>query len=149
MPAHLAALDAGRGASDASRILIVEDNDDARAMLRELLAMSGHDVHEAADGQSAIAVAARLHPDVAIVDIGLPDIDGYEVARRLDAQAGGRIALIALTGYGQPKDQRRALAAGFDLHLVKPVTIERLEEAIATLASRGARDSREAGEAVG
>jgi signal transduction histidine kinase/ActR/RegA family two-component response regulator len=149
VPAHLAALDSGRGASDASRILIVEDNDDARAMLHELLAMSGHDVHEAANGQSAVAVAARLQPDIAIVDIGLPDIDGYEVARRLDAQSGGRIALIALTGYGQPKDQRRALAAGFDLHLVKPVTIERLEEAITMLASRAARDSREAGEAVG
>ena len=123
--------------------------DDARAMLHELLAMAGHDVHEAADGQSAVAVAATLQPDIAIVDIGLPDIDGYEVARRLDAQSGGRIALIALTGYGQPKDQRRALAAGFDLHLVKPVTIERLEEASTTLASRAARDSREAGEAVG
>jgi len=149
MPAHLAARSFDGGAPGASRILVVEDNDDARAMLHELLAMSGHDVHEAADGQSAVALAARVHLDVAIVDIGLPDIDGYEVARRLEAQSGGRIALIALTGYGQPKDQRRALAAGFALHLVKPVTIERLEEAIASLASRAASDSRQAGEAVG
>jgi signal transduction histidine kinase/ActR/RegA family two-component response regulator len=151
IPAHLA----GRGVGDeraggAYRILIVEDNADARAMLHELLAMSGHDVHEAADGRSAIALAARLQPDIAIVDIGLPDIDGYEVARHLDEQSGGHIGLIALTGYGQPRDQRRALAAGFDLHLVKPVAIDRLDEAIATLTSRAASgDGRAPDRAVG
>ena len=70
---------------------------------------------------------------MAIIDIGLPDVDGYEVARQIRAQAKRRIALIALTGYGQPEDQRRARDAGFDLHLVKPVTVERLDHAIASL----------------
>jgi CheY-like chemotaxis protein len=102
-------------------------------MLHEVLAMQGHAVIEAPDGASGIARAAEAQPDIAIIDIGLPDIDGYEVARRLRAQAGDRIALIALTGYGQPEDQRRAMAAGFDIHLVKPVSVERLEQVIASL----------------
>jgi signal transduction histidine kinase/ActR/RegA family two-component response regulator len=121
-------------AAKTCSILIVEDNADARDMLLEVLAMQGHDVCEAADGSEGIALAARMDPDVAIIDIGLPDIDGYDVARRIRAHAGRAIALIALTGYGQPEDQRRALAAGFDLHLVKPITIERLDQAIAAVS---------------
>jgi signal transduction histidine kinase/ActR/RegA family two-component response regulator len=123
-----------RSAKPAS-VLIVEDNEDAREMLRQVLAMQGHEVCEAADGTAAVALAAAREPDVAIVDIGLPDIDGYEVARRIRQQARRRVALIALTGYGQPEDQRRARDAGFDLHLVKPVTVERLDHAIASLDS--------------
>jgi signal transduction histidine kinase/ActR/RegA family two-component response regulator len=119
--------------SSGRTILIVEDNADARMMLHEVLAMQGHAVVEAPDGASGIARAAEAQPDIAIIDIGLPDIDGYEVARRMRAQAGDRIALIALTGYGQPEDQRRAMAAGFDIHLVKPVSVERLEQVIASL----------------
>jgi CheY-like chemotaxis protein len=119
-------------------ILVVEDNNDARDMLRQVFAMQGHDVHEAPDGAAGIARAAELSPDVAIIDIGLPDLDGYEVARRIRAQAKRRIMLIALTGYGQPEDQRRAHAAGFDVHLVKPVTIERLDQAIASLDATSA-----------
>jgi CheY-like chemotaxis protein len=114
-------------------VLIVEDNDDARDMLQQVLAMQGHEVCAARDGASAIALALQVQPDVAIIDIGLPDIDGYAVAREIRAQAKRRIALIALTGYGQPEDQRRARDAGFDLHLVKPVTVERLDHAIASL----------------
>lgn len=102
-------------------------------MLHQILAMQGHVVHEAAFGVAGVELAARVDPDVAIVDIGLPDIDGYEVARRIKAQAKRPLVLIALTGYGQPEDQRRAREAGFDVHLVKPVSIERLDHAIASL----------------
>ncbi|HET8875653.1 MAG TPA: ATP-binding protein [Casimicrobiaceae bacterium] len=122
-------------------ILLVEDNDDARDMLRQVLAMQGHAVFEAAFGEDAIALAGQTRPDLAIVDIGLPDIDGYEVARRLKAQSPRRIALIALTGYGQPDDVRRAQAAGFDVHLVKPISVERLDSAIAALCGALAAQS--------
>ena len=121
--------------ASARSILIVEDNADARDMLREVLAMQGHDVCEAADGAEGIVLAAQVMPEVAIIDIGLPDVDGYEVARRIRSQTSRPIALIALTGYGQPADRRRALAAGFDLHLVKPITVERLDQAIATFGA--------------
>jgi len=116
------------------RVLLVEDNGDAREMLRQVLEMNGHDVFEAADGTSGVAVASAQALDVAIIDIGLPDIDGHEVARRIRGGRNGHVTLIALTGYGQPEDRQRALAAGFDIHLVKPVTLERLDEAIATPA---------------
>jgi len=116
------------------RVLIVEDNDDTRQMLFEALAFSGHDVREARDGATGIALAAESRPDVALIDIGLPDVDGYEVARRLRAAPGGRnIGLIAITGYGQPEDQKRAYEAGFDAHLTKPVAAERLKQVMAGL----------------
>jgi signal transduction histidine kinase len=118
----------------ARHILIIEDNDDTRQMLHETLAFSGHDVHEARDGASGLALAAETHPDVALIDIGLPDVDGYEVARRLRAAPGGRrMGLIAITGYGQAEDQRRAYEAGFDAHLTKPVAPERLKQVMAGL----------------
>jgi signal transduction histidine kinase len=121
-----------RGA--ARHILIIEDNDDTRQMLHEALAFSGHDVCEARDGASGLALAAETHPDVALIDIGLPDVDGYEVARRLRAAPGGRrMGLIAITGYGQAEDQRRAYEAGFDAHLTKPVAPERLKQVMAGL----------------
>lgn len=114
------------------RVLIIEDNDDTRQMLRAALALSGHEVREAHDGATGLAAAAETRPDVALIDIGLPDIDGYEIARRLRAdQPNGRIALIALSGYGQPEDLKRALDAGFDTHLTKPVAAELLNSAIA------------------
>jgi len=116
------------------RVLIVEDNDDTRQMLHETLAFGGHEVREARDGASGLALAAEAHPDVALIDIGLPDLDGYEVARRLRAAPGGRrIGLIAITGYGQSEDQRRAYEAGFDAHLTKPVAPERLKQVMAGL----------------
>jgi CheY-like chemotaxis protein len=90
-------------------------------------------VRAAPDGESALALAAESSPDVALIDLGLPDISGYEVARRLRAAGGGRMTLIALTGYGQAADRRRALEAGFDAHLTKPVTPERLQQAIGGL----------------
>jgi CheY-like chemotaxis protein len=116
------------------RVLIVEDNDDARLMLHEALAFSGHQVREARDGATGLALAAQSTPDIALIDIGLPDLDGYEVARRLRASPGGRrMALIAITGYGQTDDQRRAYEAGFDAHLTKPVAPERLKQVMAGL----------------
>jgi CheY-like chemotaxis protein len=104
------------------RVLLVEDNADVRDGLRLLLEEWGHRVEEAVDGPSGVARALDVRPDVALVDIGLPGIDGYAVARQIrEAPGGGEIRLVALTGYGQPEDRRRALDAGFDTHLVKPV----------------------------
>jgi CheY-like chemotaxis protein len=118
------------------RVLVIEDNQDARQMLRAVLRMDGHEVREAKDGASGLTVAAEENPEVVVVDIGLPDIDGYEVARRLRAGAGGRtMALIALTGYGGDEEEGRARAAGFDAHLVKPVSVERLAQVIAEIAA--------------
>ena len=105
-------------------------------MLSVALALKGHELREAPDGGSAIAAARETLPDVAIVDIGLPDMDGYEVARRLRALAASRtVALIALTGYGQEEDQARARDAGFDAHLVKPLDVESLLEVLSALAA--------------
>jgi K+-sensing histidine kinase KdpD len=111
------------------RVLVVEDNRDAREMLRSLLELSGHEVHEAEDGHQALDIATRVETDVALIDIGLPGLDGYEVARRLKAQ-GRPARLVALTGYGQLDDRRRSIDAGFDAHLVKPVDLERLLRAL-------------------
>ena len=134
LPAAKAAAPEPRAPVPTRRVLIVEDNDDTRQMLFEALAFSGHDVREARDGATGIALAAESRPDVALIDIGLPDVDGYEVARRLRAAPGGRnIGLIAITGYGQPEDQKRAYEAGFDAHLTKPVAAERLKQVMAGL----------------
>ena len=118
----------------ARRILLVEDNADAREMLRVMLSLGGHLVSEAADGSSGVAAAQGQHPDIALIDLGLPDIDGFEVARRIRANGTApRIRLVALTGYGQEDDVRRALAAGFDLHLTKPVDPAMLKEVFSSL----------------
>jgi PAS domain S-box-containing protein len=117
-------------AGPAQRVLVVEDNEDAREMLRNLLHLLGHEVHEACDGASGIEEARRLRPDAALIDIGLPGIDGYEVARRIRAEVP-RVRLVAVTGYGQPEDRERAFAAGFDVHLVKPVDPEQLQRLLA------------------
>jgi CheY-like chemotaxis protein len=109
------------------RILLVEDNDDAREMLRLVLSRDGHEVLEARDGRTGTEVALRLLPDVAVIDVGLPGVDGYEVARSIRRHPDGRrMQLVALTGYGQPEDRRRAVDAGFDHHFVKPVDPLRL-----------------------
>jgi signal transduction histidine kinase len=108
-------------------VLLIEDNDDGREMMATMLASYGYQVLQASDGLEGVRIASAQLPDVALVDIGLPGIDGYEVARRLRADAGTRdIRLIALTGYGLAEDQRRVLEAGFDLHLVKPVELPAL-----------------------
>ena len=103
------------------RILIVEDNADNREMMRILLESSGHVIHEAADGVSGVELAVQLEPDVVLIDIGLPGIDGYQVARQIRAKLRDRSRLIALSGYGQQRDRQQAFDAGFDDHLLKPV----------------------------
>ena len=112
------------------RIALIEDNNDAREMMRAWLELAGHVVLEAATGRDGIAVTTAAAPDVALIDIGLPGLDGYEVARRIRAAMGRAVALIAITGYGQPEDRRRAADAGFDAYLVKPVTPEALRAAL-------------------
>lgn len=113
------------------RILLIEDNDDARSMMHELLAMEGHEVFDAATGTLGLQLARTQQHDLAIVDIGLPEMSGYDIAQHLRAApATHAIGLIALTGYGQEEDRHRALAAGFDFHLVKPTDISRLLEVI-------------------
>ena len=109
------------------RVLVVEDHDDAREMLRVLLTLAGHEVDEAADGPTGLDLALTVRPDVALIDVGLPGLDGYEVARRIRRGAGGTsILLVAVTGYGQAEDRQRALDAGFDAHLTKPISPEQL-----------------------
>jgi signal transduction histidine kinase/ActR/RegA family two-component response regulator len=107
----------------AAAVLVVDDNEDAAALMADTLARAGYDTRVAHDAGEAITTVLDWKPSIAILDIGLPVVDGYELARRLRAQPGlGAILLIALTGYGQPADRERATAAGFDRHLVKPVT---------------------------
>ena len=109
--------------------MVVDDNVDSAEMLAKLLAMSGHDVRTAYTGPTALDVAAECLPDVVLLDIGLPGINGYEVARRLRLipQLGG-VTLIAMTGYGQESDIRLAQEAGFDSHQVKPVDFVKVEQ---------------------
>jgi CheY-like chemotaxis protein len=114
-------------------------------MMATMLASFGYPVLQAGDGLEGVRIACAEQPEVALVDIGLPGIDGYEVARRLREDPAGRaIRLIALTGYGLEEDQRRVLEAGFDLHLVKPVEVNALLEQLATPASQ----SRDEGQPV-
>jgi signal transduction histidine kinase len=113
-------------------ILLIEDNQDGREMLRDLLRSWGHQVSEAGDGLEGLKAMRRQLPDVALVDVGLPGLDGYELARQVRALPNGdKVCLIAVTGYGQPEDRRRAREAGFDAHLVKPVDIHKLEQLLA------------------
>lgn len=113
------------------RILVIEDNEDAREMLRALLQGAGHSVRVAGDGESGIIEAMAFRPDVALIDVGLPGISGYDVARQLRKEDWGHtVRLIAVTGYGQPEDRRRATDAGFDDHLVKPVDADQLAKAL-------------------
>ncbi len=103
------------------RILVVDDNRDAADMLASLLGANGHDVRVAHDGEAALSVAAVFKPDVGFLDIGMPVMDGYELAARLRADSRHPdLFLVAITGWGQEEDRRRALSVGFDAHLTKP-----------------------------
>jgi signal transduction histidine kinase len=109
------------------RILVVDDNRDAVESLAELLRVDGNDVEVAFDGEAAIKVAARFQPDVVLLDIGMPIVDGYTAAKTIRRDSNGRgMLLVAMTGWGQPEDKRRAFEAGFDAHLVKPISIDSL-----------------------
>jgi two-component system, sensor histidine kinase len=118
------------------RILVIEDQADARRALQRLLEIWGHKVDVAEDGVRGVDAATANPPEIALVDVGLPGLDGYEVARRLRATMGKSIRLIALTGYGQPEDRDRAFDAGFDMHLVKPVDRDQLSDALYNAAPR-------------
>jgi signal transduction histidine kinase/ActR/RegA family two-component response regulator len=119
------------GGGARRHVLVVEDNADNRDTLVMLLESFGHEVVTAVDGPSGVQVAAQARPDVAIVDIGLPGFDGYEVARRLRDLLGERVTLVALTGYGQAEDRARAHSAGFDVHLTKPADVATVAEVVA------------------
>jgi CheY-like chemotaxis protein len=116
----------------ALRILLVEDHVDSAESLAHLLRRRGHETHIARDGIEGLARARELRPDAVLLDIGLPGLDGFEVARRLreQADADGTL-LVAVSGYGQETDRRRAAAAGFDHHLVKPVRLDELSRILA------------------
>jgi signal transduction histidine kinase/ActR/RegA family two-component response regulator len=133
MPAEprVARAEAPERAGARHTILIVEDNADERESLRTMLELHGHTVLYAADGPSALELLRRKRPPVAILDIGLPGMDGYDVARAARAELGGGIFLIALTGYGGNADAQRAREAGFDVHLTKPVELHELARVIA------------------
>jgi len=133
-----ASVDPARAAPLRRRILIADDNRDAAESLSMLLQLAGHDVQVAHLGEAAVSIAEVFRPDTALLDIGMPDVSGYEVARLLRQQSWGRqIQLIALTGWGQHNDRRRALDAGFNHHLVKPVEPDRLVRLIDSLPTDG------------
>ncbi len=116
------------------RVLVVDDNRDAVESLSLLLKLAGQTVANAHDGREALAQFAAFDPDVVVLDIGLPVLNGYEVARQMRATATRKFALVALTGWGQDEDRRRTTDAGFDYHLVKPVEFESLKSLLASLA---------------
>ncbi|TMA43288.1 MAG: response regulator [Deltaproteobacteria bacterium] len=123
-----------RAASLKKRVMVVDDNRDAAEMLAEALRIEGHDVSVAHDGLEALSLIDEREFDVSILDLGLPLMDGYELAQRI--RQDGRCAttrLIAVTGYGQENDVARARAVGFDLHLVKPVELQAILQAVESL----------------
>ena len=117
-------------------VLVVDDNADAAEMLSEYVGSLGYHVRAAFDGPSALRVAEEMHPAIALLDIGLPVMDGFELAGRLREMHGkAGLKLVAITGYGQETDRARSRDAGFDAHLVKPVDLEHLEQLLQELSS--------------
>jgi len=114
------------------RVLVIEDNEDAAEMLRVTLELEGHEVHVSGDGLQGVEAAVRLQPEVILCDIGLPGIDGYEVARRLRDSRTPPPLLVAVTGYTGPEDLRRATDAGFQHHFGKPPDLERLSRIVSS-----------------
>jgi len=115
----------------ARRVLLVEDSEDIREALLELLELLGHRAEGVGTGAEGVARAVETGPDVVLVDVGLPDMDGLEVARRIRHAVGPGPFLVAMTGYARDEDREQALAAGFDLHLAKPVDLGVLERLVA------------------
>ena len=123
-----------------TRVLVVDDYPDSAEVASMLLTMHGYECRIATTGQEALDQAAAFEPDIVLLDIGLPDITGYEVARTLRARAGGRpLYIAAVTGWGQPADRAKAFAAGFDNHVTKPADLQKLA-AIVRLADRRSAD---------
>jgi CheY-like chemotaxis protein len=121
--------------SDKLRIVVVEDQNDAREALEMLLDIEGHEVLSAHDGKTGLELILEHRPQIALLDIGLPDIDGYAVAAAARERLGRSIQLVAMSGYGQPEDVRRSEKAGFDRHLTKPVDPRRLAAALEDIRS--------------
>jgi signal transduction histidine kinase/CheY-like chemotaxis protein len=132
-PPAAAGATAARASAQPRDVLIVEDNDDARETLRRMLELDGHRVRVAPDGVAGLEAVRSAVPEIALIDVGLPRMDGYELARRIRSEIDGaqRPYLVAVTGYGLPEDRARTRAAGFDLHLVKPVDSDELAEVLA------------------
>jgi CheY-like chemotaxis protein len=129
----------GSEAVQAQRVLLADDNRDAADMLSTLLRLAGHEVLTAYDGPSALELVLRHRPEVVVLDIGMPGLNGYEVARQVRARAGARQPLlVAATGWGQQEDRRKATAAGFDAHLTKPFDPRALTELMAAHAAAAA-----------
>jgi signal transduction histidine kinase len=127
-----AAPEADTTATFRRRILLADDNQDALESLAMLLSLNGHEVHQARDGLRALELAAQCRPEIAVLDIGMPRADGYEVAKRIRSEPWGRgITLVALTGWGQESDRQRAEEAGFDIHLTKPVDPAMMDKLLA------------------
>jgi CheY-like chemotaxis protein len=120
-----------------ARVLVVDDHRDALEGMIYLLGALGYDVRGAEDGAEGLALAAEWQPEIALLDIGLPGMDGYELARRIRALPGMEsIGLVAWTGFGEERDRQLAFAAGFDRHLVKPVDLKELREALAAVGPK-------------
>jgi CheY-like chemotaxis protein len=136
MTAHCRAAERHIPMTVPQRILVVDDNADLAESMAMLLRLEGHDVRIALDGSSALDLAEEFRPNAALLDIGLPGLNGYEVARELRSRQNGRgLLLIAATGYGQPDDRVRAQDAGFDVHMVKPLDPQFIGAEIAKWAS--------------
>ena len=118
------------------RVLVADDNRDAADSLQRVLALYGHEVRVAYDGASALRIGKEFRPRVAVLDIAMPGSDGYEVARAIRKQQGREVTIVALTGWGQDADRRRAIDSGFDYHLVKPVDPGKLNDLLAEVATK-------------
>jgi len=118
------------------RVLVADDNRDAADSLQRVLALYGHDVRVAYDGASAMRIGTEFRPRVAVLDLAMPGADGYEVARQFRRQQGREVTIVALTGWGQDADRKRAVEAGFDHHLIKPVDPGALNQLLADVAAK-------------
>jgi CheY-like chemotaxis protein len=137
------------GALPAARILIIDDNRDAAETMARLLEVFGHDVRIAFDGDQAMEIARRQRPDYVLLDLGLPGMDGYEIARRLRRELTEPTVIIAVTGYGQEEDRRRCREAGIDHHRLKPIDLTDLLSLLSTahpVAGRAAGSGTEKGQ---
>ena len=120
---------------DRLRVVVVDDNVDAAESLAELLRLVGHEVHVTHDGPAGLEAARSLRPDVVLLDIGLPGMDGYEVARRLERRPGFDAVMVAVSGYGRDEDRRASREAGMTHHFVKPIDFRALRSLLDSLSS--------------
>ncbi|MBI3861367.1 MAG: hybrid sensor histidine kinase/response regulator [Planctomycetia bacterium] len=136
-PAPATGTETAQPAGHSLRVLVVDDNVDAAESIALLLEAAGHHVRMSYDGPTALAAALDFRPQVVLLDLGLPGLDGFEVAKRLRQQpALSGIALVAVTGYGQVSDRQRSLDAGFDHHLVKPANFQKVQHILATVSKQ-------------